>query len=140
MVDTNLMRGLCMIATALFVIANAIQYPIGDLAHAGPGMFPLIVSGVLLALASISVLQSRFLKAVPFSFNVKNIGLLLSSLIGFVISSHFVNALLGIFVMVFIAGSVAARYSWKRNLQIAIGLAIVALLFQEILGLHLGLI
>ncbi|PWC87495.1 hypothetical protein TSH100_10310 [Azospirillum sp. TSH100] len=140
MVDTNLMRGLCMIAIALFVIANAIQYPIGDLAHAGPGMFPLIVSGILLVLASISVLQSRFLKAVPFSFNVKNIGLLLSSLIGFVVSSHFVNALLGIFVMVFIAGSVAATYSWKRNLQIAIGLAIVALAFQEILGLHLGLI
>ncbi|QCG90326.1 tripartite tricarboxylate transporter TctB family protein [Azospirillum sp. TSH100] len=127
-------------AIALFVIANAIQYPIGDLAHAGPGMFPLIVSGILLVLASISVLQSRFLKAVPFSFNVKNIGLLLSSLIGFVVSSHFVNALLGIFVMVFIAGSVAATYSWKRNLQIAIGLAIVALAFQEILGLHLGLI
>lgn len=140
MVDSNLMRGLCMIAVALFVAANAIQYPVGDLSHAGPGMFPLIVSGILFVLASMSVLQSRLVEAVPFSFNGKNIGLLSLSLLGFVVGSHFLNALLGIFLMVFISGTVATTYSWKRNLQISVGLAVVAFLFQEVLGLHLGLI
>ncbi len=103
-------------------------------------MFPLIVSGLLFVLSLISIAQSRLAGAVPLHFDIKNIALILGGLVLFVAASRFVNMLLGIILMVFIVGFVAQTYSWKRNVQISIGLTAVALIFERILGLNLRLI
>ena len=140
MANTNLVRGLFMMAVALFFASIALRYPIGDAARSGPGMFPLIVSGLLFLLALISIAHSRLMEAVPLYFNMKNIALILGSLLLFVAASRFVNMLLGIVLMVFVVGFAAQTYSWKRNVQISIGLTAVALIFERILGLNLRLI
>jgi hypothetical protein len=72
-------------------------------------------------------------------FNFRNIGLIVGSLVAFVLVSRFVNMTLGIAAMVFIAGFAATSYSWVRNLKIAVALIAVAFAFHKFLGLNLPL-
>lgn len=139
MVNQNLARGAFLTAVALFFAGTALRYPIGDLSRAGPGLFPLITSGLLLVLGLLTILQSRLVPAVPLYFNVKNIALIMTALASFVVASHYVSMLLGIALMVFVAGFAATTYSWKRNVQVTLGLIVVALAFQKLLGLNLRL-
>jgi hypothetical protein len=138
--DRNLVRGLVLCAISLAFGLTSLKYPIGDFSRAGPGLFPLIVS-VLLALVGIAtVIRSRFTAAVPLGFNLKNIFIIIAALCGFSIASHFIDMLVGIVVLVFIASLAANSYSWVRNVKIAVGLIIVAFCFQRFLGLQLPLI
>ena len=45
----------------------------------------------------------------------------------------------GIVVLVFVAALAGSSYSWKRNLQVSVGLILVAAAFQKLLGLNLKL-
>lgn len=47
MLNQNVARGPFPALVALFLAATALRYPIGDLAHAGPGLFPLMISATL---------------------------------------------------------------------------------------------
>lgn len=119
---------------------QAMRYPIGQFGRAGPGLFPLMVAGLLFLIAVITVVRSRFMAHDHVDFNIKNIGLILASLCGFALASHFVNMILGIAVMVFIASFAGkAKYSVLRNLYISAGLVAVALAFQKLLGFNLPL-
>lgn len=119
---------------------QAMRYPIGEFARAGPGLFPLMVAGMLFLIAVITVVRSRFQPHEHVDFNVKNIGLVLASLCGFALASHFLNMIVGIIVMVFIASFAGkAKYSVLRNLYISAGLVAVALAFQKLLGFNLPL-
>jgi hypothetical protein len=140
MKNRNLVRGLFLIAISLGFGLIALRYPRGDFARAGPGMFPLIVSSLLLLIGVISLVRSRYVEALPMNFNARNIALILGSLCGFAIISEHVNMIAGVIFMVFfasIAGS--AKYSIVRNLKIAAGLIAVALVFQKLLGFNLPL-
>ena len=139
MVNQNSARGIFLAAVALFFMLNALRYPLGDLAHAGPGLFPLLLSGPLLAIALLMIVQARLAAPVPLSFNLKNIALIMLGLVAFVVGAQLVNAALGIVLMVFIAGFAAVTYSWTRNLKIALGLIVVAYAFEHFLGLNLRL-
>jgi hypothetical protein len=140
MKDRNLIRGLFLIAISLGFGLVSLRYPRGDFARAGPGMFPLIVSSLLLLIGVITVVRSRYVEHLPITFNARNIALILSSLCGFAIVSEHVNMIAGVIFMVFLA-SVAgsAKYSIVRNLKIAAGLIAVALVFQKLLGFNLPL-
>jgi hypothetical protein len=139
MVNQNSARGFFLAAVALFFMATALRYPLGDLAHAGPGLFPLLLSVPLLAIALLIIVQARLSAPVPLSFNLKNIALIMLGLVAFVVGAQLVNAALGIVLMVFIAGFAAVTYSWTRNLKIALGLIVVAYVFERFLGLNLRL-
>jgi Tripartite tricarboxylate transporter TctB family len=140
MKDRNLIRGLFLIAISLGFGLVSLRYPRGDFARAGPGMFPLIVSSLLLLIGVITVVRSRYVEHMPMTFNARNIALILASLCGFAIVSEHVNMIAGVIFMVFLA-SVAgsAKYSVVRNLKIAAGLIAVALVFQKLLGFNLPL-
>src|SRR3954468_17756896 len=140
MLNTNTLRGLALMAIALFFAFNAFKYPVGDLARAGPGLFPLIVSGMLFVLAGFLVVQARFERPIPINFNIKNIALVLLSLLLFVFASKIVSMFLGIALLVFVAGAAGSSYSLKRNTQVTIALIIVAVAFERLLGLNLGLL
>jgi len=119
---------------------QALRYPIGQFSHAGPGLFPLMVSCMLFLVGVATVVRSRFTEKAKLEFNFKNIALILSSLAGFSFISAHVNMIAGIVFMVFwsaFAGSSA--YSVVRNLKIATGLVLMALVFQKLLGLNLPL-
>ncbi len=137
--DRNLLRGLFLAAIALSFGIGALRYHVGDFAHAGPGLFPLMVSVLLLAIAVATVVRSRFEKAKPMEFNPRNIALLLGALAAFALVSLFLKMIAGIVVMVLVASRAAARPSLKRSLAVAAGLVAVAFAFQILLGLNLPL-
>ncbi len=140
MIDRNLARGLFLAAFSLVFGLNALRYGIGTLGHAGPGLFPLMVSGLLLVIALATIVRSRFVERVPLSINLRNIGLLLGALCAFALVSKLLNMTAGIVMMVFIASFAASTRSWTRSLKIAAGLVAVAFAFQKLLGLNLPLL
>lgn len=140
MIDRNLARGLFLAVIALVFGGYAMQYQTGALGHAGPGLFPLLVSGVLLLIALMIIVRSRLQAPEPLDLQVKNIGLLLLSLCVFALLSLYVNMLVAIVAMVFISGKAATTYSVPRNIKISIGLILVAFAFQKFLGLSLPLL
>ena len=99
--DRNLVRGLFLIAISLAFGLGALRYPIGDFGRAGPGLFPLLVSSLLLLIGVATIVRSRFVERVPLDFNVKNIAIILGSLCGFALISQHVNMIAGIVFMVF---------------------------------------
>jgi len=137
--DRNLMRGLFLAALALGFGLGALRYPIGTFAHAGPGLFPLMVSSLLGVVALVTIARSRFVPKVPLGFGLKNIALLMLALCGFALVSRHVNMLAGIVFMVFVASLASSSFSWSRNVKIALGLIAVAFAFQKLLGLNLPL-
>jgi len=138
--DRNLVKGLFLMAISLAFGLGSLRYPIGDFARAGPGLFPLLVSSLLLLIGLIIVVRSRFAERVHLEINPKNIALILASLCAFALVSEFVNMISGIVVMVFCASFAGtSAYSVVRNLKIAAGLIAVALAFQKLLGFNLPL-
>jgi hypothetical protein len=138
--DRNLARGLFLMAISLAFGLQAMRYPIGDFARAGPGLFPLMVAGLLMLIGVITAARSRYVEHVHIDFNYKNISVILGALCGFALVSHFLNMILGIITMVFIASFAGkAKYSILRNLYICCGLVAIALAFQKLLGFNLPL-
>jgi hypothetical protein len=137
--DRNLVRGLFLLAVALAFGGTALRYPIGEFSRAGPGLFPLMVSGLLALIGLVTAVRSRIVQRESIDFNWRNIALILASLCAFSLVSHFVNMIAGIVAMVFLATLAGTSYSVVRNLKIAGGLVLVALSFQKFLGVNLPL-
>lgn len=140
MIDRNLARGLFVIAFALVFGLGSLQYSIGTLGHAGPGLFPLLVSCMVGVIGVVMVVQSRFVAREPLHLHPKNIGILLLALCGFALVSHYLNMTAGIVFMVFTATLAGGTYSVMRNVKIAVALVAVAFAFQKLLGLNLPLL
>jgi hypothetical protein len=115
------------------------KYRIGEFSRAGPGLFPLLVSSLLLLVGAFTVVRSRFVKAERIDFNFRNIALVIASLCGFVLLSEHLNMIAGIAFMVFCASFAGTSYSVARNLKISAGLIVIALALQRLLGLNLPL-
>jgi Tripartite tricarboxylate transporter TctB family len=138
--DRNLVRGLFLTVIALAFGLQALRYPIGNFGRPGPGMFPLMVSSLLLVIGLSTVLRSRFVEREGVEFNKKNIAIILASLCGFALISEHLNMIAGITFMVFCASFAGtATYSVVRNLKISAGLIAVALAFLKLLGFNLPL-
>jgi hypothetical protein len=137
--NRNLLRSLFLIAIALVFGLGALRYPIGQFSHAGPGLFPLLVSALLLAIGLISLARSRYEERLQLDFKMKNIAVILLSLCGFAVVSKFVNMTAGIVFMVFCSSVAGSGYSVARNVKIAACLIAVAFGFQRLLGLNLPL-
>ena len=138
--DRNLLRGLFLAAIALLFGLSSLRYTIGSLSRAGPGLFPLMVSALLLLIAVFTIVRSRLVRRVPMNVNPKNIALLLAALCAFALVSKLSNMAAGIVVMVFIGTFAGSTYSVSRNLKIALGLLAIAFGFQQLLGLNLPLL
>ena len=140
MPNQHLARGILLAIIAAAFGVGALRYPLGSFVHAGPGLFPLLLSGLLLVLALITVVQSRLIEPVPVYFNIRNIVLIMVALGGFVVISKFVAMVLGIAFLVFVASLAGSSHSWKRSLQVTVALIVVAFIFQKFLGLNLKLV
>jgi Tripartite tricarboxylate transporter TctB family len=137
--DRNLVRGLFLIAISLFFGLQALRYPTGQFSRPGAGMFPLMVSGLLLLIGLITAVRSRLDARVPMSFNARNIAIILASLCGFAVVSTYVDMIAGIVFMVFCSAFAGTSYSIVRSLKVSAGLIAVAFAFQKLLGLNLPL-
>jgi hypothetical protein len=137
--DRTLVRGLFLVAISLAFGLQALRYPIGTFSRAGAGLFPLIVSSLLLLIGIITVVRSRFETRLAIDFNLKNIAIILASLCGFALISAYLNMIAGITFMVFFSSLAARTYSPVRCLKVSAGLIAVAFAFQKLLGFNLPL-
>ena len=137
--DRNLARGLFLVAISLVFGLQALRYPIGTFAHAGAGLFPVLVSGLLLLIGVITVVRSRFDPKVAMEFNLKNIAIILASLCGFAVISAHLDMIAGLVFTVFFSSLAASSYSVVRNIKVSAGLIAMAFAFQKLLGLNLPL-
>ncbi len=137
--NRNFIRGLCLMAIALLFGLGSLNYTIGVLSRSGPGMFPLIVSSLLFLIGLLSVVRSHFYDPVPLDYSVKNIALILLSLLGFAVISQYLNMIVGIIFLVFCSTFAGTSYSVVRNIKISAGLIAVAFAFKYLLGLSLPL-
>jgi hypothetical protein len=137
--DRNLMRGVVLIAISLAFGLTSLKYPIGDFARAGPGLFPLMMSSLLLLVGIATLIGAHYREKVAIHFNYKNIGTIIGSLCIFSLISHFINMTAGIIALVFVSSLAANTKSWQRSVKVAIGLLIVAFIFLKFLGLQLPL-
>lgn len=139
MANTNVVKGAFLVVVALFFGVQAYQLPFGSLGAAGPGLFPLLVSGLVLLIAFAVVLRSRFLAPEPLDFRFKNIAIVAVSIVLFAVFSEHVNMLAGVFALVLVSAMASEKYHLLRNLTVAGCLALVALLMQLGLGFQLPL-
>ena len=137
--NRNFVRGLCLMAIALVFGGVSFNYTLGELSRSGPGLFPLMVSSFLFIIGVLTVVRSHFVDPVPLDYSVKNIAIILVSLVGFSVLSQYVNMILGIVFLVFCSTLAGTSYSLLRNVKIAIGLVAVAFAFNQCLGLGLPL-
>jgi len=137
--DKNLVRGLFLIAISLTFGLASLRYPIGQFSRAGPGLFPLLVSSLLLLIGLITAVRSHWDERVPLDFNLKNISIILVSLCGFALLSEYVNMIVGIIFMVFFASMAGSTHSPVRSVKVSLGLIAVAFAFQKLLSLNLPL-
>ena len=141
MINSNLMRGLFLMAVALLFGIGAFNYQLGRLSRAGPGLFPLLVSCLLFLLGALTVVRSRLDEAKPMHFKSRNLAIILGSISGFALLAQFVNTALAIVFLVFFASLAGEQpYSVKLNIKIVAGLLLVALALNKLLGLNLPLI
>jgi hypothetical protein len=127
-------------AIALAFGLTALRYPIGDLSRAGPGLFPVMVSSLLLLIGVSTVVRSLFVEPVQLDLHFKNIALILGSLCGFAWISMYLNMVAGIVFMVFCSAFAGSSNSWLRNVKISAGLIAMAFALQKLLGLNLPLL
>jgi hypothetical protein len=137
--NRNLLKGLFLIIIALAFGLGSLKYPMGHFDRAGPGLFPLLVSSLVLLLGVITVIRAFLVDRVPMTFSVRNIALVLGSLIGFALISEYINMLLGIIFMVFVSTLAGTSYSVMRNVKITVFLVAMAFFFQKVLGVQLPL-
>jgi hypothetical protein len=139
MVNQNTGRGLLLATVALLFLVQAPHYTIGSLSKPGPGLFPVIVAGILLVIGIAIVVRSRFSEAVPLDFRVRNIALIAASLVGLALVSEYVNMLAGIAVMVTMASLASDDFSIPRTATITVALCLVAVAMKKGLGVQLPL-
>jgi len=135
-----LIRGFLLIAIALCFGVPAATYHVGDFFHAGPGLFPLLVSCVVGAIGLAMVVQSRIEQSESLAIGFKNIAIVLASLIGFVVIADHLKAIPAIVYLVFVSTLAGTDYSVRRNLMICAVLVVIAFAFSTLLGLNLPLI
>ena len=138
--NRNFVRGLCLMAIALLFGGLSFNYSIGELSRSGPGMFPLLVSSMLFLVGLLTLVRSHFIDPVPLDYNVKNIVIIMLSLIGFALISEYINMIPAIIFLAFCSTLAGTSYSVVRNIKISIGLILVAYAFEHLLGLNLPLI
>ncbi len=140
MVNQKVMRGMALIGIASFFGVQSATYPLGTLARAGAGLFPLMISGIVGLIGLVMLVQSRFEAPQPMRFNLKNTAIVLASLLGFLLIAQHVNVTLAIVYLVFVSALAGETYSVARNLKISVVLIGIAYAFHALLGLNLPLL
>jgi len=138
-INQNIGKGVLLAAVSLFFLLQAPRLTLGNLTRPGPGLFPVMVASLLLLIAIVIVVRSRFLEAVPLDFRFRNIALVAASLLGFTLVSAYVNMLAGIALMVTMVSLASDDFSIPRTATIAGALCLIAFAMKKFLGVQLPL-
>ncbi|WMD23686.1 tripartite tricarboxylate transporter TctB family protein [Achromobacter seleniivolatilans] len=138
--NQNFIKGVFIMAFALLFGLASLRYPVGTFSRGGPGLFPLMASSVLFVIGVITTITAFFIKPIPMSHSIKNISIIMLSLVGCAVISGLINMIAGIIFLVFCSSLAATSYSTLRNVKICVGLIAVAFGFKTLLGLNLPLL
>lgn len=141
MSDRDFLRGVVLTGIAIAFGVGASRYPIWEYGNTGPGLFPLIVSSILLLLGITSIARAFLAREAPVKLQIRlrSIAIVVVSLCGFALLSELANMILGIFFLAFVAPLASSPYSVKRSMALALGFTAIAFVFRELLGLQLPL-
>jgi hypothetical protein len=139
MINQNIGRGLLLALVALFFLVQAPHYVIGTFNRPGPGLFPIMVATTLLLISVVIIVRAWFVAAVPLDFRIRNIALIIGSMVTFTLVSTYVNMFAGIAAMAAIACFSSADFSIPRTAVIIAALCLIALAMQRFLGVALPL-
>jgi len=139
LVNQNVGKGFLLAAVSLFFLLQAPKLTLGNLSRPGPGLFPVMVASLLLVIAIVIVVRSRFIEAVPLDFHFRNIALVAASLLCFAVISEYVNMLAGIAVMATMVSLASEDFSIPRAATIAGALCLIAFAMKKFLGVQLPL-
>jgi len=132
-------RGLLLVAVALLFLLQAPNLTVGNLSRPGPGLFPVIISSILLVIGITIIGRSFLMERVPFEFHWRNLALIVVSLLSFALISEYVNMLAGIAVMTTIACYASEDFSIPRTATIVVVLCAIAWSMRRFLGVQLPL-
>lgn len=137
--DQNLIKGLLLIAAAVYFGMQAPNYALGSVTSPGPGLFPAIVSVFVFLIGAAILARSLFLKSERMEYNFRNIGIISASLVGFALITEYVNMLAAIFFLVATASLASDDFSILRSIKIAAALSLIAFVMHKGLGFQLPL-
>jgi Tripartite tricarboxylate transporter TctB family len=129
--------GVLFVTVATFFGIKGLNYEVGTFAKPGPGLFPLIASILLFAIGIFSLIDSFLKTNTAVDFKIKNILIVLLSLIAFVLATQYVNFILGIIFLISISSFAAKKYSIMRVVKIVTALSIIILSIKYFLNVNL---
>jgi len=137
--NQNLAKAATLLGIAVFFGWQAWKYPLGTVERAGPGLFPIVVSALLLAISLAILARTPLVEKVRVNFNFINIAIIVASLTAFAVLSEFVNMTVGIISTVFISSIASSDFSLRRTVAISAVLCAIAFAMTKFLGFHLPL-
>lgn len=129
--------GLMFFSVGLFAMILAFGYPLGSASRMGPGYFPRVLGGILMALGAILSIRSFWDKGEPIApFAWKAIALVLGAVCLFGAIVMIVGLVIATTVLIFISGYASREFNVKESIISSIVLSAVAV-GMFIIGLKL---
>ena len=129
--------GVMFFTIGLASLAVAFSYPLGTSARMGPGYFPRVLGGLLMALGAILSIRSFKLQGEPVSpFAWKATALVLVSIFVFGAIVNTVGLVAATFALIFISGYASKEFNIKESVISSIILSTISVLLF-IVGLKL---
>jgi hypothetical protein len=134
---TDLLAGLFFITGGLWFGVQSLTLDLGTARNMGPGMFPALLSGVLILLGGIIAAGSLHREGdSPGAFALRGMLLLLPAPIVFGLTIRGLGFVPAVFLTTLIASFASAHLRWDKALLVAIGVTVFAtLVFSYGLGL-----
>lgn len=121
-----------LLLLGVFMVVQGLDYPFGTLVRIGPGFFPVLTGGALIALSAAAMYASRHLATARPDLPLRPLACISSGLILFGLMIDRAGLVPATFVLVFLAAAGESDMRWIRTIAIA---AIMSLTGWLIFGL-----
>jgi len=129
-----------LVGAAAFYIAQ--DYEMGTAVSMGPGYFPLVLSGALMAIGAVSVVRSYLVAGAPLEgFAFAKLLYIAVSVLAFALVVEGAGLAIAVLVVFFISAAGSQLFNWKFTLMISTGAAVFcSLVFVKGLGIPLPIL
>jgi putative tricarboxylic transport membrane protein len=138
----DLLAGLIYIFFGASAILIAREYNMGTAFKMGPAYFPTVLSTLLIAVGSISVIRAFILPGTPIgAISIKGLLLVTASIVVFGLLVRGAGVAIALPALLFISAAASTKFRWQTTLMIAAGLTLFCVLvFLKGLGIPLPVI
>ena len=138
----DLLAGLIYIFIGASAILIAREYNMGTAFKMGPAYFPTVLSVLLIAVGSISVIRAFIVQGTPIgAISIKGLLLVSASIVVFGLLVHGAGLAIALPLLLFISAAASVKFRWQTTLVIALGLTLFCVLvFVKGLGVPLPVI